>query len=313
MLKLIVDTDIGSDCDDAGALAVMHRLADEGLCDVLAVTHSLSRASGPAAIDAINRYYGREDIPVGTLKYPGYYPAHVTAPYSDALQREYENAYPPGVDCPDAVSLLRRLLAAQPDGSVELVAIGPLTNIRFLLESPPDTCSPLSGEELLNRKLRRMCCMGGYFQIVGPHRRGAPVGGEFNIVSDVPSARITVERLRVPLVFSPWETGAQIVVGRRLLERADPENPVYRSYQLFCGCPRESWDLCTVLYAVCPDDKLWELSPPGVVTISEQGVTAFREAPDGLSRILYARDPARIRLLLEDMLLYEPRRIRQLA
>lgn len=43
MVKIIIDTDIGSDCDDAGALALAHNLANEGKCQILAVTNCLSR------------------------------------------------------------------------------------------------------------------------------------------------------------------------------------------------------------------------------------------------------------------------------
>lgn len=38
-VKIIFDTDIGGDCDDAGALALLHRLCDMGEAELLAVTH----------------------------------------------------------------------------------------------------------------------------------------------------------------------------------------------------------------------------------------------------------------------------------
>jgi len=70
-VRLILDTDIGCDCDDAGAMAVMNALADFGECEILAVTHCTSREDGAGCIDAINTYYGRGNIPVGTLKEKG--------------------------------------------------------------------------------------------------------------------------------------------------------------------------------------------------------------------------------------------------
>ena len=39
MIKLMFDTDMGSDCDDAGALALLHELATLGECEILSVTH----------------------------------------------------------------------------------------------------------------------------------------------------------------------------------------------------------------------------------------------------------------------------------
>ena len=38
-VKIIFDTDIGWDCDDAGTLAMLHRLCDKGEAELLAVTH----------------------------------------------------------------------------------------------------------------------------------------------------------------------------------------------------------------------------------------------------------------------------------
>ena len=41
-VKIIFDTDIGWDCDDAGALAMLHRLCDKGEAELLAVTHCMA-------------------------------------------------------------------------------------------------------------------------------------------------------------------------------------------------------------------------------------------------------------------------------
>ena len=39
---------------------------------------------------------------------------------------------------PDATDVYRRVLSAQPDGSVTVCTVGFLTNLRRLLQSPPD-------------------------------------------------------------------------------------------------------------------------------------------------------------------------------
>src|SRR5690606_19727593 len=36
-MKIIFDTDMSSDCDDAGALAVAHYLVDQGACEIIAM------------------------------------------------------------------------------------------------------------------------------------------------------------------------------------------------------------------------------------------------------------------------------------
>lgn len=63
---VIFDTDMGSDCDDAGALAVLHALADAGEVRILGVIFSSGKNRyGVGTCDAINTYYGRGDIPLG--------------------------------------------------------------------------------------------------------------------------------------------------------------------------------------------------------------------------------------------------------
>ena len=62
--KIIFDTDIGWDCDDAGALALIHSLCNKGEAELLAVTATYYHRYVAGCIDAINRFYGRI-VPVG--------------------------------------------------------------------------------------------------------------------------------------------------------------------------------------------------------------------------------------------------------
>ena len=48
-IKIIFDTDIGGDCDDAGALALIHRLCDKGEAELLAVRTRVSPTRVPTA------------------------------------------------------------------------------------------------------------------------------------------------------------------------------------------------------------------------------------------------------------------------
>lgn len=65
-VKVIFDTDMDSDCDDAGALAVLHALADAGEAEILATVCSARHAWSPPAVEAVNRYYGRGELPIGS-------------------------------------------------------------------------------------------------------------------------------------------------------------------------------------------------------------------------------------------------------
>ncbi len=64
MKKIIIDTDIGIDCDDMGAIALCHKLCDNGQAELLAVTACLSTPYAAGSIDAVNRFYGRA-VPIG--------------------------------------------------------------------------------------------------------------------------------------------------------------------------------------------------------------------------------------------------------
>ncbi|MFZ5429168.1 MAG: hypothetical protein ACOZDD_02965 [Bacteroidota bacterium] len=64
--KIIFDTDMGSDCDDAGALALLHAYATLGKAEIIGCIYSSGVVPyGAAVVEAINVYYGRPDIPVG--------------------------------------------------------------------------------------------------------------------------------------------------------------------------------------------------------------------------------------------------------
>ena len=67
-VNLIIDTDAGFDVDDVGALAVAHHYADLGRVNILATMHVTGCELGIAAVNVINTYYGRGDIPLGAYK-----------------------------------------------------------------------------------------------------------------------------------------------------------------------------------------------------------------------------------------------------
>src|SRR5436190_19087187 len=69
--RIIFDTDMETDCDDAGALAVLHSLADNGECEILATVVSVRDPNSAATVDAINTYRGRATLPLGMVKGAG--------------------------------------------------------------------------------------------------------------------------------------------------------------------------------------------------------------------------------------------------
>lgn len=84
-------------------------------------------------------------------------------------------------DTPDAVTLYRRLLARQKDHSVTIVSVGFSGNLAALLRTSGDKYSPLSGSELVARKVESLVVMAGHI--------ANPDYAEYNVVNDIPSCQ----------------------------------------------------------------------------------------------------------------------------
>lgn len=64
-VKIIYDTNMGSDVDDALALAMLHSLKNRGESELLAITATKDHDEVAPYPDAINTFYGRGSIPIG--------------------------------------------------------------------------------------------------------------------------------------------------------------------------------------------------------------------------------------------------------
>jgi len=252
-VPVIFDTDLGYDCDDdAGALAVLHALADRGEAEILATMTVVGDPQSAGALDVINTYYGRPDLPVGAYQGERWADAHPywlspDTGFLETLVAEYEGDIEDKSQAQGAVSLYRETLASQQDTSVTVVTVGFLENLATLLRSPADRHSPLSGRELVAQKVERLVVMGGRYP-PDPELR------DFNL-SDGPyrdgrTAGWVIESWPTEIIFSGSEIGDGIRTGSRLAESL-PENPVARAYELFPGTnklgDRASWDLTAVL------------------------------------------------------------------
>lgn len=284
MKKLILDTDIGGDCDDAGALAVLHAHVDAGNVDLLAVTVDIPNAASAAAVRAINAYYGHPDIPVGL--YHGAPDNKFVDTYATAVADAFGQQV---IDAPDGVKLLRRILSENDAKDVTVCGIGRLTLLRELLESGPDEISPCSGSELIEKSVAELVLMGGYFDREKPIYAGDMlVTAEFNIAADVDSARRITENWPTPLTFAPYELGCKVITGARGV-RERPDSPVSLAYRLTTGGGRESWDPIAVDFAAGAVG-VYAAVPFGNVTVNDAGITDYA-AGDGDRRYITAAAP----------------------
>ena len=292
---IIFDTDLGYDCDDAGALGVLHALADLGEANLLATMTVVGAPHSAGALDVINTYYGHPDVPVGAYMGERWADArpYWLKPDVDFLEPLVET-HPSDIEtraqAQEAVALYRQTLAAQPDESVTVVTVGFLQNLADLLASSADAHSPLSGRALVAQKVKGLVVMGGRYPENDDTRDFNLTGGP---EKDVQAAQEVIEAWPTPIVFSGSEIGDAIFTGRTLPDTL-PENPVAHAYDLFPGTDnngeRASWDLTAVLYAVRGEEDLWGLRTDSHIVIKDDGSHEWQEG---------AVEPARISLELE--------------
>lgn len=278
---VVFDTDMGNDIDDALALAMLHALEARGEIRLCAVTVTKDNPWAARYVSAVNRFYGRGDLPVGLVR------NGVTKDEGNYVRRTVEEGrWPHDAEFPDAVELLRRVLSAEADGSVILIQVGFSTNLARLLEAP-------GGRELAARKVKFLSLMAGDFTGKGP---------EYNVKEDIPSARKLAGDWPTPMIWSGFEVGRTMKFPARSIERDfawAPRHPVVEGYRNYMKFPydRETWDLTSVLYAVRPDDGYFSLSEPGRVIVDGRGMTRFEPDPAGRHRYLKVDGAQRARAL----------------
>ncbi len=285
-VKVIFDTDISGDVDDVLALAMLHTLEDRGACELLGVTISkINPLTGPFT-DAINTFYGRPDLPIGVTRdaqvRESRYLALVNEKDGDAFR--YPHDLLNNEDTPDAVSLLRQLLAAQPDGSVSIIQVGLATNVAGLLHTEADEFSPLSGVELVRKKVRLLSVMAGAFTNIN----GSNHYLEANVINGIPVMQDLAAHWpdEVPVIWSGFEIGIAVAYPRESIANDFsyvPHHPVKEAYLLHSGPEhdRPTWDLTSVLYAVYPERGYFDLSVPGRVSVEGDGFTRFTPVKKG--------------------------------
>lgn len=156
---------------------------------------------------------------------------------------------------PTPVKLYRSILSSSEDRSVTLISLGFLTNLAALMDSPPDTITPLGGMALISAKVKELVIMGGQY----------PSGWEFNFAGADPVSTYHVVNnwpRDVPITYSGFELSRSIFSGERLVEHASPDSPVLAAYQWYvgrCSTARESWDPVTTLYGILGLEECSEL------------------------------------------------------
>ena len=303
-VPLIFDTDMGNDVDDLMALCMINNLQSRGTVDLLAVTITKDHPQAAPFVDVVNTMFGHPDIPIGVVRDGAAKEAGKFNLLADEKNPDGSFRYPhdllSGKDAPEAVGLIRKILAAQPDNSVAIAQVGFFTNLARLLDSKADANSPLSGRDLIKQKVKVLSIMAGAFQTVQWNTRHL----EYNVKLDIPAAQKLAKEWPTQLVWSGYEIGVAAAFPHVVIEQDldyMPHHPLKEAYYLYNPPPhdRPTWDPTAVLYAVMPERGYFDLSPPGNVTVDADAGTVFRPSKDGKGRhrflVMSPEQTARVR------------------
>jgi inosine-uridine nucleoside N-ribohydrolase len=171
MTKVLLDTDIGTDVDDAVCLAYLLSHPD---CELLGITTVTGESETRASLASVLCRAADRDIPI----YPGAdHPMQGEQRQLIAQQAAALPRWPHETDFPmnQAVDFMANTLRSHP-GEVTLLTIGPLTNVGLLFTTYPDVPGLLAG----------LVMMGGNFDEAGPEAGRI----EWNVAGDLGASEI---------------------------------------------------------------------------------------------------------------------------
>jgi len=180
-VPLLVDTDIGSDIDDAVALSYLLRQTRCELAGITTVTGKVAQRA--VCAHAVCQAAGRGDVPIATGASTPLLSgkSQLEVPQFAAIESMSGQPGQLGGSFPgDAVGLLRSTIRARP-GEITLLAIGPLTNIALLFALDPEIPS----------LLKAFVAMGGSF--FEPMRTYVPA--EYNLRADPIASAMVFNRV----------------------------------------------------------------------------------------------------------------------
>jgi inosine-uridine nucleoside N-ribohydrolase len=300
-VKIIFDTDLGPDYDDVGALAFLHAMADSGKAEILATVTSNKHELVAPSIDLINTYFGRAGLPVGAPKTEGVNLGS-SQHWADSIVAKYPHKIKSTSEVGDAVNIYREILNGQPDKSVTIVTVGFLTNLSNLLKSQPDNLSPLSGKELVIKKVKQLVSMAGRF----------PEGKEFNIYMDSTASKNVFENWPGEIIFTGFEIGWEIRTGLRLIKSPVQNSPVKDVFRISIPLSAEdkdgrmSWDETAVLIGVYGTEGFFD-KVRGKIIVKINGSNTWQDDPAGIQYYVKQKMPVpQMAAFIEDRMMHVP-------
>ncbi|KKC31255.1 nucleoside hydrolase [Devosia psychrophila] len=242
--KVIIDTDPGLD----DAVAILFALAS-GRFDVIGLTTvagniGLDRTTANAG--GLLSVMGRSDIPVISGAATALMRNNIDAivVHGDDGLRGVQLPAPASPHQTDAVSWLAKTLVAEPSGSIDVLALGPVTNIARLIDEHPEAAG----------RIGHLIVMGG--AILEPGNAGP--ASEFNFASD-PEATALVLHSDIRTTIVPLDVTRRVRADRAYVEAlrgniaGDTAASLLTAYLLDDKTSRPLHDPCVMLLALAPE------------------------------------------------------------
>ena len=279
-VPILFDTDIGTDIDDAYALALILKSPELDLVGVTTVSgDAVARARLAAKLLAV--------AGGAAAKIPVYAGTSTGTQYMK--QAEWATGFTsPALHPEGGVAFMRQQIEARP-GQLTIVAVGELTNVAALLRSSPD----------IAKKIKRIALMGGAV------RRGGQPGSapqpEWNIKSNAAAAK-TVFTSGVPLVVAPLDATADLKLapeqrarvfgrGTALTDALAALDFVWRYTNNWKGESPIMFDALAVVSVFKPD--IASFSPLHLV-VEDDGLTRAVDGQPANAQVALASDPAAV-------------------
>lgn len=269
---IIFDTDMDTDCDDAGALGLLLNFVKNGKAELLGIIADTPTEYAAPCCEAICDWYGI-NAPIGAVSEEKYADDLRFAEYRTHRNGIEECKYYNAVlakrvgktdkDYESASIMYRKLLENSQDKSVIVVCVGLLTAVSELFETEGDDISPLSGIELFGRKVKRVVSMGNaqYPEMNDKN---------FNYRMDRVGTKSFFLKCPVPVFVCP--EGTRVITGYSFTKEFPKDHPLRLAYEKFMGGEnrgRSSWDLITLLFALGYHNSFFKTKSYGEVRYEE--------------------------------------------
>jgi len=272
MKKVILDHDLGPDCDDAAAVCIAVKAHMKGEINCLAITSCMYTDMSAYAAAAVPHYLGCNDIPFSYNNERSATGMNVRCCKVPATN--YWNKQSSWPVIYHNTPLLREILANNGnERDILFITIGPLTTLYCLFNSGADQFSDMNGRELWAANVYSYVCGGGNFSNLNDN--------EHNFAEDFEATNATVNTItEVPMTFVGANVAGTIMSGDYVLKNCTNDwvlRPYYylQSWEQYYS--RQSWDLATVYYAVYGGSGMWQVKSGYDVKSWSNGATILNQ------------------------------------